>query len=64
MKVKATQDYFDKVLKKNIAAGTELEVNEARATVLVGAGVAVAIPEAAEEQPKKPSKKKAPKNEQ
>ena len=64
MKVKATQDYFDKVLKTDIAADTELEVDEARATVLVSAGVAVVIPEAAEEQPKKPSKKKEPKNEQ
>lgn len=64
MKVKATKDYFDKVLKQDIAADTELTVDEARATVLVSAGVAVVIPEETEEQPKKPSKKKEPKNEQ
>lgn len=73
MKVKATKDYFDKVLKQDIAADTELgaeyaarklELDEARATVLVSAGVAVVIPEETEEQPKKPSKKKEPKNEQ
>ena len=64
MKVKATQNYFDKVLKTDITAGTKLEVDEARATVLVSAGVAVVIPEETEEQPKKPSKKKEPKNEQ
>lgn len=58
MKVKATQDYFGKVLKQNITADTELEVDEARATVLVSAGVAVVIAEAAEEQPKKQRKKK------
>ena len=64
MKVKATKDYFDKVLKETITADTELTVDEARATVLVSAGVAVVIPEETEEQPKKPSKKKEPKNEQ
>ena len=64
MKVEATKDYFDKVLKQTITAGTELTVDEARATVLVSAGVAVVIPEAVEEQPKKPSKKKESKNEQ
>ena len=73
MKVKATKDYFDKVLKETITADTELgaeyaarklEMDEARATVLVSAGVAVVIPEETEEQPKKPSKKKEPKNEQ
>lgn len=64
MKVKATKDYFDKVLKETITADTELTVDEARATVLVSAGVAEVIPEATEEQPKKPSKKKEPKNEQ
>ena len=73
MKVKATKDYFDKVLKTDISTGTELDVeytkrklelDEARATVLVSAGVAVVIPEETEEQPKKPSKKKEPKNEQ
>ena len=63
MKVKATKEYFDIELKQTIAADTEFEVDEARATVLVSAGVAVVIPEAAEEQPKKPSKKKGPKNE-
>lgn len=65
MKVKATKYYFDKVLNKNIEADTELEVDEARATVLVNAGVAVVISEAAKEQPpKNPRKKKEPKNEQ
>ena len=64
MKVKATKEYFDKVRKETIAADTEFEVDEARATELVSAGVAEVIPEAAEEQPKKPSKKKEPKNEQ
>lgn len=74
MKVKATKYYFDKVLNKNIEADTELgaeyaarklELDEARATVLVNAGVAVVVSEEAKEQPpKKPRKKKEPENEQ
>lgn len=39
MKVKATKNYFDKQLKKDIQAGTEFEVSEERANVLVGAKV-------------------------
>ena len=73
MKVKATKDYFDKVLKQDIAVDTELgaeyaarklELDEARTTVLVSAGVAVVIHEETEEQQKNSSKKKEPKNEQ
>ena len=48
VKVKATQDYFDKVLKEDIAADTELEVDETRAEVLVSAGVAVVVAEVGE----------------
>ena len=48
--VKATQDYFDKALKQDIAEDTEFEVDEARAKVLVSAGVAVVIAEAEESE--------------
>ena len=78
MKVRAIKEYFDKEKKKTIKPNTveaEFEVNEERGGVLLAAGVVEDITgeqaedsqentEAAEEQPKKPSKKKAPKNEQ
>ena len=92
MKVRAIKEYFDKEKKKTIkpnTVGAEFEVNEARGSVLLAAGVVEDITEeqkedtqenteaageqkedaqenteATEAQPKKPSKKKAPKNEQ
>ena len=44
MKVKATKNYYDKQLKKDVQAGTEFEVSEERAKVLVGAKVCEIVP--------------------
>jgi hypothetical protein len=60
MRVKCIKNYYDKQLKEDIKVGAEFDVDEDRATVLIGAGVcdSVATTPTTEKVVKKPRAKK------
>lgn len=58
MKVKCIKKYFDKELNKFIESDTELTVSEARAKVLVDAGLCKVLTTPTPEKVAKPAKKK------